>query len=69
MNTTTGHSIAALVAALVATPLFVLEPAHPDEDMGAFDAEHFTETNNGIDASSVVAIDVSADGSVDVYEG
>jgi hypothetical protein len=25
--------------------------------------------SNGIDASSVIAIDVSADGSVDVYEG
>lgn len=65
MKATAAISIAALAAALMVTPSLAL-----DLNLGV-DANANADwlESNDIDADSVIAIDVGADGSVEVYEG
>lgn len=70
MTATGAMSIAALVAALVATPSIAFAPGHETgADADANEPAGPSLGCSGIDASSVSATDLSADGSVDVYEG
>ena len=65
MKATAAISIAGLVAALVVTPGIAL-----DLNLGVgTNANAGWLESNDIDADSVIAIDVGADGSVEVYEG
>ncbi len=75
MKATAALSIAALVAALLGTPATAFDPplSHLDEpdDLGAALNAQLNSSldGNGIDASTVLATGVCADGSVEVYEG
>ena len=71
MRGTAAISIAALVSALMVTPALALDLNLANSD-GHDDLNATTKVrldSKGIDASSVIAIDVGVDGSVDVYEG
>jgi hypothetical protein len=75
MQATAALSIAALVATLIATPADAIErnADNSDEDNDLDAAANASLrawlTSNGIDAASVIAIDVRADGSAEVCEG